>query len=413
MVAAAHKPSCAPRTGQHNLILRTSHESGAALQACPPTGGSRRIDPLTAFRSQTTLWLMPAGPLDHCSRRRASGTRAVASLSLIPSAGADGTDLTCCNGPDMKEKCPGPDGPRIARSGFRGRLKGFRYILTDPVSRILAAQTLDEDVSNCPVTKPCHLPLGIATGVSLRPGDHLVSGQAAIKMVGDRLNPHRFPERAGLFAVHLPEAFDLRHSTCIKHRQKAPVTGCLKLSPRRHDQYCEERAIRIPQPFSLTIPTGQAATGMLDDLESAYDPLLIIFPDSCCGLRITGLELGIETGHPLSLETFLQFTPDSGWNGGQAVEAVCERVEIKAAAPDKNGDSSVLAACPYFLQRHAAPSAGGAAVTDIKDTIEPVRSPIQCLSPGPRRDDRQLSINLHGICIDDRSAKAFGQRNGQ
>jgi hypothetical protein len=114
--------------------------------------------------------------------------------------------------------------------------------------------------------------------------------------------------------------------------------------------------------------------------------------------------------HPLAIEPRAHPLTNVRGDRRHRRQAAGERLEIKAAAADKNRQAAVRARLSKRGRGIGDPGAGGKIHAGIDMAIEPVRNTRLFLHHRPRRQDAEIAVDLHGIGVDDGTAEPFRKR---
>ncbi len=248
------------------------------------------------------------------------------------------------------------------------------------------------------IADPCHLPFGIATGITLAQSNGLVIANAVLRKVCQIGNPDRFH---GWQLWRKPEAghmHGLPDAPQLNHLVKALLDLFIDQFPWRTegqpDRSCGNCRI-LPQGVAL-LPFQQGFTGRIENFQRPQNTLPVSRLQTGRHGRIALGQNGMQclrAGQPVKLAF------PEGANGvghlRHHVEPFQQGLEVKACTTNQYGTLSASSHVSDGLDGIIQPATDRIALGWIDIAIEPMLDISHLLSRRTGGENGQLVINLH------------------
>jgi phosphoserine phosphatase len=225
-------------------------------------------------------------------------------------------------------------------------------------------------------------------------------------------NADRLHDRKGWVQSQRTQGLDLLDSASVEHCCKAPGDPVAQDVAIRVEHHALYRPGTQRTEWLLVLKARQGPPRGPLDGQGPYHPLRISDLEARGRLRV----LGPQQRHALwlvqNLNLLLNLKSQRLRNLGHIGESVCQRIEVKSCAADKNN----LAQRIELRQRGfncAQPFTGRKASRRWGRAVEPMLCNSLVLRTGTRRHYAQSVVNLHGISVDDDAVAALRPRKRQ
>jgi phosphoserine phosphatase len=263
------------------------------------------------------------------------------------------------------------------------------------------------------VAEPGELPFGVSPGIALGCVHGLKQRNVPIEGGDQARHAVGFHGRQQGVEAAPAERLHLRKRAIGHHGVEADVDARVESSALQAQDHFEGLLRVDERRHPRTVPGREGSAGRFDDLERAHDPHPVPGREPGRRHRITLRELGVQGAGALIGKPRPQGLPGRRWDRWDGGEPTRQGLQIEAGPANHDGQQTAARGLFEDGRDVPQPTADRISFRSVDMTKQSMRD--QCLlgGAGPGCEDAQITIDLHGIRVDNDPAESLGNSNGE